>query len=631
MTSMDGVQDVSLKPRAASRSIVTLLSDASDRVTQILYILVTFSFAAIMLLGVIFRYALDAPIYWSDEVALMCFVWAAFLSIATAYLHDQHIRIDFVLRKLSPRALAAIEPLAAGLAGGYIACLLLSAVDAVAFFSRVRSDALQIPLIVGFSAVPVCSTLMLLHWLRRVCETPPTSRVLSIAIAVLTFSAIYFQFGHWLKIAGHLQAFLLTVSFFAPLLIGMPVAIAIGLLATTYYSMSQAVSFDLLTSQIFYGIDSVVLMAIPLLILAGGIMHAGGIAERLVEFAQVLVGRLRGGLGASNVLASYIFGDISGSSVSDTAAIGALMIPEMKKRGYQPAFCAALQGAAGTLGMMAPLSITILLYASAMNISVSRLAVATIIPATLVMLSFMAYVLWHGRRHNYPQERVPRNEVNRRILRAIPGLMALVLILGGILGGVFTPAEVGAVLLAYVMILTIVLQRSISWSGLLRIVIEAGFISGMTLFLVGTSSLLGYILALNEMGGILKSAMASVADQRFIVILAATAAFIVLGMFLEAPAIIFGFLPSFIPLLQHAKVDPIHWGVLFVINMGLGMIVPPIAVNLFVSTKLADVSYEKTVVATVPFMIIMFVDLVIVAAFPTIALILPHAIFSYPM
>jgi C4-dicarboxylate transporter DctM subunit len=225
-------------------------------------------------------------------------------------------------------------------------------------------------------------------------------------------------------------------------------------MATFYVGVVGDVPFNVGAEQIFNGVSILALMAIPLLILAGKLMHEAGIARYIVDFAQVLVGRVRGGLGASNVVASFLFGDISGSAVSDTAAIGSLMIPQMKQRGYRADFCAALQGTAGTLGMMAPLAITILMYASVTMASVSRLAAATIMPAFLLAGSFMLVVLVHARRHNYPREHVPREVILPRTLRALPGLFALVLLVGGILGGVFTPAEVGSVLVGYVMVLS---------------------------------------------------------------------------------------------------------------------------------------------------------------------------------
>lgn len=307
------------------------------------------------------------------------------------------------------------------------------------------------------------------------------------------------------------------------------------------------------------------------------------------------------------------------------------MIPQMKQRGYRADFCAALQGAAGTLGMTAPLSITVLLYAAAASTSVSRLAAATIVQSLLLALSFMALVVWHARRHDYPREQVPREMIAPHTLRAIPGLSALALVVVGILGGVFTPAEVGTILLTYVLLLTIFLYRAGQPARLYGACVEAGHITGMTLFMVCTSGFVGFVLARDLVSIHLVDAVSQISMNKYFVIFVLSAAFIVLGMFLEPPAMIFGFLPTVMPLLAQANVDLIHWGVLIAINMGLGCIVPPVALNLFVSTQLAGVQYGQAVRAAVPFMIIMAIDLAIVAAFPHISLLLPHLLFGYPI
>jgi len=342
------------------------------------------------------------------------------------------------------------------------------------------------------------------------------------------------------------------------------------------------------------------------------------------------MGRLRGGLGAANLVASFLFGDISGSAVSDTAAIGSLMIPQMKQRGYKAAFCAALQGTAGTLGMMAPLAITILLYASATNTSVSRLAAATVLPAFLLAGSFMLVALVHGRRYNYPREIVPRETILPRTLRAMPGMFALVLVVGGILGGNFTPAEVGSVLLGYELILSF-FYRTAQPKRLYHAVVDAGYISGMTLFMAATSSSLGFVLARDLVAQQVVELVTQISTDRIMVVFVVSAVFIILGMILEPPAMIFGFLPSFMPLLSKVGVDVVYWGVLFCINMGLGCIIPPVALNLFISTQLAGVRYDEAVRATVPFIIIMIIDMALIAIFPQIPLLLPHLLFDYPM
>lgn len=611
---------------------LVLLSDGLDRLTQVGYVAATATFASVMLLGVFFRYALNNSLSWSDELALVVFAWAVFLSTASAYLHDKHVKLELILHRLPPNVQKRWQVGIDGLSGGFLISLVFSGLQALEVAARAHTDALQWPMTIPYTAIPVASLIMFVHWLRRVSEGwTSVGGVLRLAIALVFFAAVVLPFGQYVQLAGAPRFLLLAGMLLFPMFLGVPVAFALGLMATTYVATFGTIPFNTGALQIFFGVENLTLMAIPLLILAGSIMHTVGIAETLVDFAQALVGRLRGGLAASNVVASFIFGDISGSAVSDTAAIGAIMIPQMKARGYNAAFCAALQGSAGTMGMLAPLSITVLLYATAINVSVSRLAAATFVPLIFTAVSFGIVAYVHSRRHGYPRENVPLRLLPMRALRAIPGLFAAVLVAGGIIGGIFTPAEVGTILLFYVLFLAAVMYRSANPRRLFRTTVQAGYISGMTLFMVATSAFMGFVLARDLVGILLAESIQGFTTNRFLIIYIVNAVFIVLGMGLEAPAMIFGFLPSFIPLLQAAGVDPVHWGVIFVINMGLGMIIPPVALNLFISTQLAGVRFEQAVRACLPFIIIMFVDQLIIILIPQIPLFLPNLIFDYPL
>ncbi len=631
---MEAMESVTARPAAAPSAwgrSVAALSDAVDGVSTLLSVIATVAFAVIVLLGVFFRYVLNDSLVWTDEVALVVFTWAMLLAIASGYLHDKHVNLDLLVRKLSAAWGARTQVVAEGLALGYLVALTVSGIQALEPVGGMHTDALRWPLTIPYVAIPVACLIMDLHWVRRnLLAGIRAAAVVKLLIGGAFFVLVILPFGQYVQLTGVPRALVLLAALFGPMLIGVPVALSLGFMATFYIGALGDAPFNVGAMQLYNGLNLIALMAIPMLILAGKLMHEAGLAQYIVDFAQVLVGRLRGGLGAANVVASFLFGDVSGSAVSDTAAIGSVMIPQMKQRGYQPAFCAALQATAGTLGMMAPLSITILLYASATNASVSRLAAATILPALLLAGSFMLVTLVHARRHDYPREHVPRASILPRVARALPGLFALVLVLGGILGGVFTPAEVGSVLLAYVLILSFC-YKTAQPKRLYQAVVEAGYISGMTLFMAATSSFLGFVMARDLVSQQVVDLVTQVSSDRYVVIFLVSLVFVVLGMILEPPAMIFGFLPTFMPLLARVGVDVVHWGVLFCTNMGLGCIVPPVALNLFISTQLAGVRYEAAVRATIPFIIIMMIDLAIMAVFPAIPLMLPHLLFGYPL
>jgi C4-dicarboxylate transporter, DctM subunit len=424
----------------------------------------------------------------------------------------------------------------------------------------------------------------------------------------------------------------LALTFLVPLFIGVPVAFALGLLAMTYISVFGTIPFSTGAMQIFFGIEQLTYLAIPLLILSGTLMHVAGIAERIVDFAQVLVGRMRGGLGIADIVASLIFADMSGSAVSDTAAIGSLVIPEMKKRGYRAEFATALQASAGTLGLMCPPTITLLVYATVIGVSVSRLFAAAIVPAVMVAVSFAVVTYLHARRHGYPAELVPREQILPRILRAVPGLFAAVVVVGGILGGIFTPAEAGVVLLVYVLLVGVTLYRkSVGARQIIRTTIEAGHTSGMTLCLISTSVAVGFLLASDLIPMQIAHYITHLTKDRLMVLLILNLFFIGTGILLEPPAVIVAFLPAVMPLLHDVGVDPVLWGVIFVINAGIGMIHPPVGLTLYVSAAIGNVRIERAALAALPFLGIMLVDLALVSLWPNIALILPHLLFGYPL
>jgi C4-dicarboxylate transporter DctM subunit len=621
-----------LAPWAWSRSVVAL-SDALDRANDVAYVLTTAGFAAVMALGVFFRYALNNSLAWSDEVAMIFFVWATFLSIATGYLHGKQVGVRFVVQALPPRWRTVADFLSESLAGGFLVSFLVSGIEALPLAKGAHTDALRLPIMIPYLAIPVASALMLIHWVRlHLIGGRGVCSVGRLVVVAAIFGGTYIPLGHYVTLVGAAHYWLVAVTFLVSVLLGVPVAFALGLLAMTYLSVLGTIPFSTGAMETFFGVEQIAFLAIPLLILSGTLMHVAGIAERIVDFAQVLVGRVPGGLGMADIVASLIFADTSGSAVSDTAAMGSLVIPEMKRRGYHADFAVALQASGGTLGLMCPPAISLLLYATVINVSVSRLFAASIVPALLVALSFALVTYLHARRHGYPPEHVPRREILPRIGRAVPGLLAGVVVVGGILGGIFTPAEAGVVLLVYVLLLVATLYRKgLSPRQLVRTTIEAGHTSGMTLFLTAASVAVGFMLASDLVPTLIAQAVSQLTRDKHLVLLLLNLFFIGTGVLLEPPAVIVAFLPAVMPLLHTVGVDPVVWGVIFMINAGIGMIHPPVGLTLIVSAAIGEVPIERAALAALPFLGIMLVDLALVSLEPNVSLFLPHLLFGYPL
>jgi tripartite ATP-independent transporter DctM subunit len=606
--------------------VLTKLSEFANQGAEALYVTLTAGFAAVMGLGVFFRYVLNNSLSWSDELAMILFTWAILLGASIAYAQDRHVRLETLVRQLIPTWQARVSVLSEGLSGGFLLALLVSGIEAVGASAQVLTLAMRWPLTVPYLAIPVASALMLFTWVRHNTDFSawsPTSTRFAIAIGL--FTILYAPYGAYIHLSGPVLAAVLGTIFVGTLAVGMPIAFALGTVALFYASaLGTSITFYLIALQVFYGTQSIVLLAVPLLILSGMLMHYAGLGRDIVAFAEMFVGRFRGGLGFADVVASLIFADISGSAISDTAAIGSVMIPAMKARGYHAPFTAALQGAAGTLGTMCPPAITLLLYGAALNVSITHLFAASVLPGVLVALSFGVVALIHGGLHNYPRELVSLRGLHLRVGRAVPGLFAGAIVLGGILGGVFTPAEAGTVLLLYIVLLCALYYRRPGPAQMYRATIHAGTISGMLLFLVATAGFLGWMLNYDQVSSALISAMASLTFNRWLVLALANLLLIVLGSVLEAAPIIFGFLPTFMPVLTHLGIDPVQWGVLFVIDMGIGMLIPPVALMLFISAQIAEVRVEQAMRAAIPFVLIMLLNLMLVAAMPELTHTLPR-------
>jgi tripartite ATP-independent transporter DctM subunit len=609
------------------------LSDGLDRASEVAYVVTTAGFAAVMALGVFFRYVLNNSLAWSDEVAMVFFVWATFLSIATGYLHGKQVGVRFIVQALPPRWRRAADFLGEALAGAFLVSFLVSGIEALPLAEGAHTDVLRLPTMIPYLAIPVASVLMLIHWVRLyLVEGTWVSRAGRLAAVAAIFGVLYVPLGQSMTLVGAPRYCLVAITFFLPLILGVPVAFALGLLALMYISVFGTIPFSTGAIQTFFGTEQLAFLAIPLLILSGTLMHVAGIARRIVDFAQVLVGRVPGGLGMADIVASLIFADTSGSAVSDTAAIGSLVIPEMKRRGYRAEFAVALQASGGTLGLMCPPAISLLLYATVINVSVSRLFAASIVPVILVALSFAVVTYLHARRHGYPAEHVPRTEILPRIGRAVPGLFAGVVVVGGILSGIFTPAEAGVVLLVYVLFLGMTLYRkNVRPRQIIRTTIEAGYTSGMTLFLTAASVAVAFMFASDLIPALIAQSVSQFTRDKHVVLLLLNLFFIGTGIFLEPPAVIVAFLPAVMPLLHTVGVDPVVWGVIFMINAGIGMIHPPVGLTLFVSAAIGEVRIDRAALAALPFLGIMLVDLALVSLEPNISLFLPHLLFGYPL
>lgn len=413
-------------------------------------------------------------------------------------------------------------------------------------------------------------------------------------------------------------------------LCGLPVAYALGLAA-----IASAWSIDLPLEAVMLkvsdGTDNFALLAIPFFILAGGIMAEGGMAERLVNLARIFVGFIRGGLALVNILASTFFGAISGSSVADTASIGSVMIPQMVKNGFPRLFAVNVTVAGSLQPLLIPPSHNAVIYSLAAggSVSIAHLFLAGVIPGLLLGLSLMVLVLVIARRRNYPKgEVVPLRAALKIAIEAFWGLLTVFIILGGILGGIFTPTESAAVACIYAFLVTMFVYRDYKWSELHLLVGRVVRTVGIVMILIGFSVAFGYMMAILRVPALAAEFFLSIADNKYTLLLLINVLLLILGTFMDLAPMLLIATPIFLPIVKQFGVDPVHFGIIMILNLGIGLLTPPVGSTLAVGCAVGKVSMEALSRSILIFYVPMLVVLALVTYLPAITLWLPAVILD---
>jgi tripartite ATP-independent transporter DctM subunit len=408
-------------------------------------------------------------------------------------------------------------------------------------------------------------------------------------------------------------------------LLGMPVAYALGLAA-----IFAAVWIDLPLEAVMLktsdGMDDFALLAIPFFILAGGIMAEGGMATRLVNLAKVFVGFIRGGLALVNILASTMFGCISGSSVADTAAIGSVMIPQMIKAGYPRLFAVNVTIAGSLQPLLIPPSHNAVIYSLAAGgtISVAHLFIAGIIPGLMLGLSLMILCFYIARRDNFPKgDVIPLGQALKIAGEAIWGLITVIIIIGGILSGVFTPTESAAVACIYSFLVTMFIYRDYKWSELPLLVGRVVRTVGMVMIMIGFSIAFGYMMAIMQIPAKITAFFVAVSSDKYMFLFLINILLLVLGTFMDLAPMLLICTPIFLPVVKMFGIDPVHFGMIMILNLGIGLLTPPVGPTLVVGCAIGKVTMEAVSKSIMIFYIPMLIVLVLVTYIPALSLWLP--------
>lgn len=416
----------------------------------------------------------------------------------------------------------------------------------------------------------------------------------------------------------------LFLIFFLLMVMEMPIAFALGAASILSMYIFFHVPLSVAVQNMFTSNDSFPLMAVPFFMLAGVIMEVGGISRRLVNFASALVGFIHGGLAHVTVLASMFFAGISGAAAADTAAVGTLMIPEMKRRGYETGFACAIQAAGGTIGVIIPPSIPMVIFGVLSSTSIGGLFLGGVLPGILlgVSLMMMSYFIVR-RKGRLTENRFSIGKVWATFREALWALGMPAIIVGGIVSGVFTATESAVVAVDYALLVGFLVYKELTLKDLPGMFIKAAVTSAMVMFIIANASVLGWVLAFESIPQIVTNAFLSLSNNPVVLLLLINVLLLIVGCFIETASALIIFVPLLIPLIPHLGISAVQFGVVVVFNLAIGMLTPPMGICLFVACSIGGATMEQISRAVMPFLLIMLVDLLVITFVPFLTTLLP--------
>ncbi len=415
---------------------------------------------------------------------------------------------------------------------------------------------------------------------------------------------------------------MMVLLFFALLMVlGIPIALSIGLASTLFYHFEAGRSFGVVVQAMFAGINSFALMAIPFFIFAGDIMLKGGVSRRLIAFARQLVGWTKAGLPITGVVSSMFFAALSGSAPATVAAIGGIMIPSMQDANYTKRFAVGLLCAAGALGIVIPPSITLVVYGVVAEQSITALFWGGILPGIFIGLVLVVMAAWYARTQPYERDPYPKLlDIWRTFRSSLWGLLMPAMVLGGIYFGIFTPTEASAVAVAYSLFVSLFIYREMDLRTLMSTARRSVIISAVIMFIIGNAQILSRYMTFRRIPTQIAEFLLQYAGTEFALLLVVNIVFLFFGMIMSPSAAVIILTPLFLPSILAAGVNPIHFGVLMVVNLSIGMITPPFGLNLYVAAGIGDMNVGNVVRAVFPFMIAMILSLLVITYYPPLTL-----------
>ncbi len=571
--------------------------------------------------GVFTRYVLSNPLVWSDELATLVFLWLAMLGAVVAYRRGEHISLSVLVRRAGPQARQVLEAISSVVTAIFVIELMPATLK---FFQQEQIDltpALSIPRSYEVGAIIICLVLILILALLRLSEQDPKI-VANVVVAAVAISA-----AMWLgRDAFHGLGNFNLVLFFVVLTgacigIGVPIAFAFGLGTLSYLAIVTTVPLSTVSGRMQEGISNLVLLAVPLFIFLGLLMETAGIAQRLVGALASLVGHLRGGLSIVLVGAMYLVSGISGSKIADMAAVAPVLFPDMERRGQKRTSMIALLATSGAMAETIPPSLVLIIIGSVTGVSIRDMFTAGLLPAFVISVLLVGVALWDAKRENAMlSTRAPLRAIGWAFFVAIPGLVLPLVIRYFVVAGIATATEVSVVGIIYTLLVGVLIYRGFKWRTLYPTLIETVSLAGAILLIIATATAMGWALTQSGFAQQLADILGHAPGGKNGIMLLSIIMFIILGSVLEGiPAmVLFG--PLLFPVAKAAGINEVHYAIVVVLAMGVGLFSPPVGIGFFAASAIGKANPEQVVRPMLPYMIALLIGLLIVAYVPWISL-----------
>jgi tripartite ATP-independent transporter DctM subunit len=603
--------------RAWAAAVDRLIGAIVEPIAALLVVVEVIILAA----GVFFRYVLVRPLVWSDELATILFLWLAMLGAVVAYRRGEHIRLSVVLRRASPFVRNVLETISSVVTAIFVIELMPAS---IAFFKQEEIDltpAMSIPQSYVVLAIIVGLALILVLALLRLSEGDLSVVAGVVAGAIVISAAAWFGRGAFAGL-GNVNLVLFFVVFVgACIAIGIPIAFSFGVGTLSYLAITTTVPLNTVVGRMDEGISNLVLLAVPLFIFLGLLMDTAGIARRLVGALASLFGHLRGGLSIVLVAAMYVVSGISGSKIADMAAVAPVLFPDMERRGQKRTSMIALLATSGAMAETIPPSLVLIIIGSVTGVSIKDLFTAGLLPALVCAILLIAVALWDAKRENATlARRAPLGAIAKAIFIAIPGLVLPVVIRIFVTQGIATATEVSVVGVIYAIVVGVFIYREFDWRRFYPILVDTVALAGAILLIIATATAMGWALTQSGFAQQLADMLAHAPGGVVGIMLLSIVFWIVIGSVLEGIPSIVLFAPLLFPVAKAAGINEIHYAIVAVLAMGVGLFSPPVGIGFFGACAIGKAEPERAIKPLLPYLAALIVGLLIVAFVPWISL-----------